>query len=283
MVLGITSLWSFSSFAADVDAGDYNSLPPGSNIFALTVLNNKAKGFYQNGEKTLDNAEFESQISVLRFVHFTQFGKYTIDPQFMVPIGSLKAKGDMSALGDTDGMGDLILANAIWLKNDTQNNKYFAITPMLTVPTGSYDADRPLNMGENRWKLTIQAGYTQPIMPKVTWDVVGDVTFYGKNDEYSSSRLEMEQDESYQLQSFLRYNVTPTFDFRVGASQTWGGETNINGVDQGDRTQVTKWSIGASWLALPSVSLLANYGKQTSVYSGFKEENQFNMRLVKVF
>ncbi|MHA4899871.1 transporter, partial [Enterococcus faecium] len=83
------------------------------------------------------------------------------------------------------------------------------ITPFLFLPTGGYDKNKALNLGENRWKLALQGGFITGLSDKLLLDVIGDVTVYGKNSEFGASNASMKQDASFQLQTFLRYNLTP--------------------------------------------------------------------------
>lgn len=272
-----------SAHAVDVDAGDYTALPAGTNLFLAYAQFASRDGVYAGGDEVVPGAELDSQVGILRGVHFMQLGKFIVDPQFLLPFGKLDAGGTTSALGDTSGIGDLILAATVWLVNDPDNKRYFGITPFLYLPTGSYDNNRALNLGENRWKFALQGGYIQGLGDKFSLDLIGDVTLYGKNDDFSANGVDMKQDASFQFQSFLRYHVTPTFDLRTGWSRTWGGETEVDGIDQGDRTQISKWQFGASWFVTPSVQLMANYGRDASVRNGFKEDNRINLRLLKVF
>ncbi len=269
--------------AVDVDAGDYTALPAGTNLFIAYAQFASRDGVYAGGNEAVPGAELDSQVGILRGVHFMQMGRFIVDPQFLLPFGKLDAGGTTSALGDTSGIGDLILAATVWLVNDPDNKRYFGVTPFLFLPTGSYDKNRALNLGENRWKFALQGGYIQGLGEKFSLDVIGDFTIYGKNDDFGATGVDMKQDASFQFQTFLRYHVTPTFDLRAGVSRTWGGETEVDGIDSGDRTQISKWQVGASYFVTPSVQLMANYGRDASVRDGFKEDSRINLRLLKVF
>ena len=276
-------LQSGQSLAVDVDAGDYTALPPGTDLAMLYYQPVTRDELYADGDKAPINAGLDSQVGIARYVHFMDIGGYTVDPQFLLPFGKLEGKDDTSFLGDASGLGDLILAATVWLVNEPEANTYFGITPFVIAPTGSYDNEDALNLGENRWQYILQAGYVTELMPNILVDLVGDVTFYGENDELGAAKDTLDQDPSYQLQGFLRYQMNPQWDIRTGISHTFGGETEVNGVSQDDEIETTKMTIGTAWFATPALQFKASYGTDLSVENGFKEKHRLNLRVLKAF
>lgn len=183
-----TPMASTAAWATDVDAGDYVALPPGSNLAIVYAQFAERDAIYAKGDKQPGDPGLDSTVFILRGVHYMDIAGLTVDPQFLLPLGQLEGKGDTHALGKSGGAaGDLILAATVWLVNKPKSNTYFGITPFVYVPTGSYDRTRPLNLGENRWKFVLQGGFVKGVTPKISIDLVGDVTFYGKNNDFGSS------------------------------------------------------------------------------------------------
>lgn len=269
--------------AVDVDAGDYTALPEGTNLGVVYYQHAERKSLYSDGHKVPIDARLDSDVGILRGVHFMKLGDYIIDPQFLLPFGSLRGKDDTKGLGNEKGTGDLILASTIWLVNDPAKRQYFGITPYVYAPTGSYDKDDALNLGENRWKYVLQAGYITGLTEKLTLDLVGDVTFFGKNDDFGPAGATLKQSAQYQGQAFLRYNFTDRFDVRAGVSRLWGGETKVNGVRMDDEPETSKFTVGASYFVTPGTQLMVNYGRDMSVENGFREEDRINLRLLQIF
>ncbi|KAA3654186.1 MAG: transporter [Proteobacteria bacterium] len=286
-VLGLAVAMSLAgvspAYAIDVDAGDYTALPEGTNLALVYYQNAERNKLFADGDKQSLDANLDSQVGILRYVHFTKLGGYTVDPQFLLPFGELKAGGDVSSLGEASGVGDLILAATVWLVNEPEQGTYFGITPFLYLPTGSYDKNDALNLGENRWKFALQAGYITSLTDTLKLDLIGDVTVFGDNTDFGAAGKTLEQDPQYQFQAHLRYQVSPVFDLRLGLSHTVGGETSVDGADQNDSTRTTKWSLGAGYFVTPTVQLLATYGQDVSVRNGFKENSRVNLRLLKLF
>lgn len=285
LCLALTSLLlgSGSANAIDIDAGDYTALPPGTNLAMGYYQFATRDALYSDGDKAPVNAGLDSHIGILRGVHFTEIGGYTVDPQFLLPVGKLKGKDDTSNLGEANGVGDLTLAATVWLINKPESNTYFGITPFVYVPTGSYDRNDALNIGENRWKYALQAGYITGLTSKISLDLAADITVYGDNDKFGSNSANLEQDPSYQFQGFVRYHMTSQWDLRAGVSHTLGGETSVDGIDQHDRMSHTKMTIGSAWFAMPGLQLMVNYGQDLSVKNNFKEQHRINFRILKAF
>lgn len=269
--------------ALDADAGDYTALPAGTNLALVYFQHATRDEFYVNGNKAPGRNRLDSDVGILRGVHFMDLGGYIVDPQFVLPFGKLKAKDDLSALGDTSGVGDLILGATLWLVNKPTTNTYFGVTPWLYAPTGSYDKNRALNLGENRWRYVLQAGFITGLTDKLLLDLIGDVTWFGRNDDFGPTGATLKQRAMYEFQAYLRYQLTPTWDVRMGALHYSGGETEVNGVMQNDRTRTTKFTIGSAVFVTPKIQLIANYGQDGSVRNGLRENNRLNLRFLTVF
>lgn len=276
-------LFASSASAFDVDAGDYTALPAGTTLAAVYYQHASRDALYAGGNKLPGSNRLDSDVGILRGVHYLNVGGFIIDPQFLLPFGSLKGKDSLAGLGQETGVGDLIIASTLWLVNKPETSTYFGITPFLQLPTGDYDKNRALNLGENRWRLTLQGGYITRLADKLLLDVIGDVTVYGKNDAFGPGGAKMTQKAQYQLQTHLRYNLSPSWDVRLGLSHVAGGETEVNDVAQSDRQRTTKFTVGSAYFITPTLQVLANYGRDVAVENGFREENRFNLRLLTLF
>ncbi|QLF93940.1 transporter [Pseudomonas sp. ABC1] len=279
----LPALWQTAQ-ALDVDAGEYTAaLPAGSSMLLLYLQHAERRSVYADGHKQPLRAGLDSEIGILRGAHYFEVGGYTLNTQFLLPFGRMEGQRDHKALGEASGIGDLILASSLWLVNDPERNRYWGITPYLYLPTGRYDRDDALNLGENRWKLNLQSGYVTGLSERLSLDLTGDVTLFGKNDDFTGQGLTLRQKPLWQAQSYLRYQVTPALSLHVGASRLWGGESRVEGRGQDDRPDTSKYLVGASYWLSPAVQVLANYGQDIAVENGFKENQRFNLRLLWAF
>ncbi len=277
-----TAMVALPAHAIDVDAGDYTALPAGT-VLGLGYYQHATRNkLYSGGDQVPINAGLDSDVGILRGVYFMDIGGYIVDPQFLLPFGKLKAKKDVSALGSESGLADLVLAATVWFTKPGAK-EHFGITPFVYVPTGSYDKNSPLNLGENRWKFALQAGWIKPLSDSVTMDLIADVTAFGKNDEFGATSSTLKQKALFQFQGWWRYHFSPAADVRLGLSHTTGGENKIDGVAQDDRTATTKLSLGGAYFVSAKTQLLATYGRDLKVREGFKENNRINLRLLQIF
>jgi hypothetical protein len=269
--------------ALDVDPGDYTPMPEGTKLGLLYLQHAERDEFYLDDDKVSDKYKLDSDVAILRGVRYQNIGGHLTNIQLLLPFGHLSAGGDIDALGSESGMGDPILANAIWINKEPSLSRSLAITQYLFLPFGEYDKDNLLNLGENRWKYVFQGGYMHGFSDNIVIDLVADVTFFGDNDDYTAADLTLEQDPQYQLQGFLRYKVGEKAALHVGYSRLWGGETEVDGVRLGDESNQEKMLAGGSYFVTPQTQVLATFGRDVSVESGFKEESRLNLRLLHVF
>lgn len=269
--------------ALDVDPGDYTPMPEGTKLGLLYLQHAERDEFYLDGDKLSDKYKLDSDVAILRGVRYQNIGGYLTNIQLLLPFAHLSAGGDIDALGSESGMGDPILANAIWIDKEPSLNRALGITQYLFLPLGEYDKDNPMNIGENRWKYVFQGGYMHGISNNIVIDLVADVTFFGDNDDYTPADLTLEQEQQYQMQGFIRYKTGDKSAIHVGYSRLWGGETEVDGVRLGDESNQEKMLAGGSYFVSPRTQLLATFGRDISVESGFKEESRLNLRLLHVF
>lgn len=279
---GLLGILAGPAAAIDVDAGDYTPLPAGTNLGLVYYQHAERDKLYADGERLPIKAGLDSDVGIIRGVHFMEIGGHIVDPQFLLPFGKLEAKDDLAALGDASGVGDLILAATVWFTKPTDKT-HFGITPFLFLPTGKYDNESALNLGENRWKFILQAGFITPVTEKLTMDLIADAQVHGENDDYGAASQTLKQEPLFQFQGWLRYHLTPAADLRFGLSHVSGGETRIDGLDQDNRVSTSKFSFGGSYFLSPTTQVMATYGRDISVREGFKESNRFNLRLLQVF
>jgi len=267
--------------AIDVDAGDYEVAPAGTNVFLLYVQHAVRDNAYAQGNHLPGRPRLTSDIGILRGVHYMKLGPFIAAPQVLLPFGKLDASRDIAALGSQSGVGDVIFSFPIWF-NEPGAQSQFGLAPYLIAPTGQYGRDKSLNIGENRWKFDLQAGYVQSITDTIRFDLVGDVQWNGKNNDYGSASQTLKQCALYNVQTFLRYKFAPGADVRIGLQHISGGENRVNGVNQLDRLSTTKLQIGGSYFFNPSQQITATYGRDISVRNGFKESNRLNLRFLQL-
>ena len=269
--------------AVEVAPGDYEQYPVGATIGALYYQHSTTNAAYAQGHKISSDFKLRSDVGILRLLHVIALSDtVTVDPQFLLPFGHVSSSGDASPLGNADGIGDLILAAPFKLRlNEARDT--LSLTPYLFVPTGTYDRDDPLNIGENRWKFELQGAYIKHFDAHWAVDLVGGATWYGDNDDYGPAGQKLEQDVSYAAQIMVRYMPDTATTFAVGVGRTWGGETEVARVDQDNRLGTTNLRLTATRFVTAQDQLQLQLGRDLSVDNGPKENLRINLRYAHIF
>lgn len=269
--------------AVEVTPGDYEQYPAGATIGVVYYQHSSTDALYAQGRESSADYNLTSDVGILRLLHVYQLSeRVTIDPQFLLPFGHVSSGADASALGSTSGVGDLILTAPIKYRlNDARDT--LSATAYLYVPTGSYDHNDSINLGENRWKVDVQAAYIKHFNENWAIDLVGDAIWYGDNDDYGAASARLEQDVSYAVQLMGRYMPDPGTSFGLGFGHSWGGETQVAGVAQDNRQRTTNVRLTATKFVTPKDQLQLQLGRDLSVDNGSRENFRMNLRYARVF
>ncbi|NTV09413.1 MAG: transporter [Zoogloea sp.] len=265
--------------AINTDPLDFVAAPAGTNLGLLYYDINSSGAQYTAGSRTGNNS-IKADVGIARFVHYTDVGGFIMSPQVLLPAASVSVNGGAGGLS-TDGLGDPILAAPLWLVNRPESRTYFALAPYLTLPLGSYDANRPLSVGENRWKFVLQPGLSMGIGRDWTFDLIGDVQVHGHNNDAAGGGT-LSQKPLYSVQPQLTYAAGEGYNLSLGAYRYWGGETTLRNVAQADRTNTTTvLGTVAYWIGKRD-NLQFQYRADTHIDNGAKT-NGFQFRLLHVF
>jgi len=112
----------------------------------------------------------------------------------------------------------------------------------VVAPTGSYDKDRLINVGANRWAIRAELGYLIPLRPKWIVEMALGAWFLGDDDDFLPGKRE--QDPILAFQIHLVRRIRPGFwvsldgNFFTGGRQTIAGNRLVD-VQQNSRLGVT--------------------------------------------
>tara|TARA_R110002167_G_scaffold140492_1_gene328302 strand:+ start:1008 stop:1895 length:888 start_codon:yes stop_codon:yes gene_type:complete len=272
-------------FAAQIntDPGDYRPLPGGFNLAVLYYQTTDYDKFYYEGEHIEEAPTLSTDVGLVRLVHYMEIGGFVIDPQLVIPYGSVKLNSGNSELS-ASGVGDPIVGATIWLYNNTETKAAFGITGWVSLPLGSYDEEQGgINIGENRYKFITQAAYVSPITDKFSLEIVGEYTVFGDNDDFGSSGITKQQDAQYGAQAHLSYHMTEATKLSFSYYHDFGAESEIEGVKQNDELNNSRFQVSAQHFLAPDWQAQLQYGRSISIESGFFEDSFVNLRLLKVF
>lgn len=209
----IGAMASTPALATDVDPGDYVALKPGTNMALLYGTYTDRDALQIPGEGMVKGGtDLQSVIGIARFVHFMKIGPFIVDPQIIVPFGTIydgHAAGQR--LKGTTGIGDVMPFATIWFvhHDDPAHGTYIGFSPIVSMPTGRYSHDRAANIGGNRFTYDMQIGVVQGLARNVAIEAYGDMTWYGHNSDYGTDRQTLTQNRTDSLQLWARYTLSP--------------------------------------------------------------------------
>jgi len=132
--------------------------------------------------------------------------------------------------------------------SDFKQDTMLSLLLGVSMPTGSYNDKRLLNMGENRWGLRTGVSFIQSLGEWVpgeitTLEILPSAWFYSSNDDFINNS-KLTQDTLYTLEAHLTRDISNRAFVSLDYSLNSGGETSINGVKQNDDMNVD--SLGAT-------------------------------------
>jgi hypothetical protein len=263
----------------DVLPTDYVAQKEGSTIITLYYFDSGFDGYYFH-ENKVSNETLYISTEVVRLSYATNLWGYTTALVGVV-IGSQAKVTDETSRG----FGDLRLGMTTWLINDSENKHYFAITPMISLPVGTYRPDETLNIGENRYKFTLNAGYINRLYQSNLGELFSESTlefaFYGDNSNYDSGK-KMEQDYSYAFTSYVRYKPFFRFGLFVGYQFNRGGDKILDGILQNNKTNNERFMLGTE-VIVNRTQIMFRYTQDTKIDNGFIMDRQFMARFLWAF
>ncbi|MEN5139401.1 transporter [Pseudomonas pudica] len=285
-MLSICLLWPVSrAHALGADIGDFAAPMPGHDLMALYMINSKNDDMYKNSQIIDNRAKLDVTTTILRYAHPTEVGNGMIINPSLVLTHQNMTPDNVAGLDHTSGMGDPFIGMPFWLLVDRAKREYLTIGPWLYLPLGEYDHKDFLNPGENRWKAVLQLGYQRGLGQHFDLDLLLEADFYGKNDAYGPDKLTRRQRPWYEAKGGLTYLFNDKGASQLGAGLyfDYGGETEIDGQQQGDQIRSRGFYVQGSTMLTQGDQLMVGLFRDLEVENGFKMSQQLRLRYLHVF
>jgi len=198
LCLGLTLFWASSACAVLVDPYDNFLAPDG--LYGLLYGN-----FYQadeitdsHGDKAVD-VDLTAKVSLLRGLKYFHLGKTAVALQVIIPFGEVK---ETKLLNEkSSGLGDVIFGPGVFLYADQTNNTYLSYWFYAFAPTGEWDKNQTINLGQNHWYFEHQLAFAK-MMGNFVYDM--NLNYYQHTEESDNNyqapdRFELEASLGYQL------------------------------------------------------------------------------------
>ncbi|MEP0201866.1 MAG: transporter [Halioglobus sp.] len=139
----------------------------------------------------------------------------------------------------------------------------------VSIPVGDYNPDNLINTGANRWMVRPGIGFSYNIQ-RWLFDMSTSVRFYEDNDDFFGGNRRA-QDPLYSLQAHAIYSLRKGSWISLNANYFGGGQTSLNGIDNDDEQEGSRWGVTYSMPITmhQSVKLYASTGVITRAGSDF--------------
>ena len=286
----------FAIWAIDLQPNDIVAPLPGKSHAMISYVNTDNSTYYRNGtvlttalpkSASLKSPDISTQTGILRVSTSYALSELPAISYLQLPYGTIKPAGSLANYQEDTGMGDLTFATAIWPYADRDKRRYFGVAGYLTAPTGSYNSQRLVNMGENRYKSDIQMGYQQAIVENLDGMIAVDTMWFGGNSQCAISclsarttTLNQKPLTTTQLGPIYKINQTYTLGysyFYVAGGATTVGSTYLNNVVNTQRYMLS----ALAYYPFGRISL--QYGRDMEIKNGFVETRRFILRFATEF
>lgn len=283
--LSLLGLTNASAAVNDVLPADYFPLAKGTSTLALYAYDRHASGPFADGTRQM-NGRLDTRIGVLRAGHFFELAGKPLSIIAVLPWAKTEAEplALSSALGgQATGLADLRLGATSWLVARREHGRFLGLTGIASFPTGDYDRHRIINIGENRYKFTLNLGWIESLGKSIFLELTPEAAWFGDNTDFDGHKR-LEQKPSYALTGVLRYRASPNWQFHVGGQINAGGETRIDHIDQDDAANNTRVMLGATLTSDDRKhQWIARLARDTTINGGFRTDSEFLLRYLWIF
>ncbi len=248
--------------AQDIEPRRWSHLPTGSHFIGIGYRYSRAD-ISLDPTLDLDDVESVQQDVVLSTVHAYAWGGKPVRLEFMLPYGAGRWEGLLSGVPASTRRTGLRDFNArismnLWgvpalsgpafarWQAEHPVRTTFGIAALVSAPTGEYQEERLLNLGNNRWVVRPQAGVLHT-RDRWQFELTGSVSVYGENDAYLETRTQ-QSDPLWFVQAHVIHTFRPGLWASVSWGRTQGGE---NRIDDQARDDLRRESYASLSLGLP--------------------------------
>ena len=279
------------SWAIDLQPNDVVAPPPDKTYAMISYFGTKNTTFYRNGNtvssRAFQNPVIENNSAILRVARSYNFFGLPAVSFFQMPYTQIAPSGSLSSMSGKSGFGDLTLATAVWPYANRESRTYLGVAGYVTLPVGSYENDRVLNLSENRYRFDLQIGFQKPIVGNLDGMIAVDTRWFSANNSCAAAcssltNVTLSQKPVTTLQIGPIYKINETFT--VGASYFYvsGGATTINGVTQDNPIRTQRFLL--SLLAYTKIGRFSvQYGRDMETENGFTQNRLLALRYMRSF
>jgi hypothetical protein len=278
-IFAMTTGFSMSAWAIDLQPGDATAPPPGLRSVQLSYLNAERVG--------ANNAKLDQTQVQFRYIQSFELNNQPALLYLHTGTGKTEPAGALAPYPADNGMIDTTLVLAYWPYVDRDSKTFVGVAGYLINPTGSYSSDRAFNMGENRYRWAGQIAYQTRIAPDLDWMSAFDTLWFGKNDASRSSTPgeglgALQQKALYSAQTGLLYHVNQRYSLAASYFYSQGGETIFNGMAKNNEIKSHRYQVSA--IRNTSIGRFTlQYGQDIDNNASLEDKQRVFLRYTKFF
>jgi len=197
----------------------------------------------------ISGAKLDLNVGVLDYTRSVNFLRRYAWIEASLPIAGLAGavtgttlQGSVTGAGDSTYVFGALLKGAPALSlqefSTYDPTTTFGVSVTVTAPTGSYDANRVLNLGSDRWSFKPEIAVSHPFGPNHNWEVDGyaNAYFFTNNTSYHGREI-LRQEPITGFEGHLSYSFTSNVWASVDARYALRGDTLVDGGDQQNSQQ----------------------------------------------
>jgi len=230
------------------DPRNYENTPVGINQLELSYG-------YVHANTSIDTslvitgAKFDLSQGALAYTRYFGFLHRLMWVEAGIPIAGLGGSiSGTNIQGSATGTGDSTYTMALLLKGGpalsmAQFDGYkpttiLGVSLIITAPTGSYNPDKILNLGSDRWSLKPEIALSHPFGPGRKWDFDGyaNAYFYTDNTSYHGKEV-LRQEPLPGLEGHISYSFNDSLWASFDTRYSFRGATLVNGITQNNTQQ----------------------------------------------
>ena len=280
--ISILFLLANNAWGIDLQPGEIVAPQADKSFVQVSYVYNKYNGQYKDSIKQAGDFRYNTPQELVRVAHSFQLAEMPAIIYAQASHSKIDLKGDFSGYKEVSGIGDTSFLLAVWPYANRETNTFFGIGAYLTTPTGSYDNNRVFNLGENRFKYALQAGYQTPLMESIDLMAAIDGVVYGDNKSYGSNKQKLSQENLYTAQLGIRYKLNPEYHFGFNLYHTEGGNQEIDDISTNNGIVLNRYQFTVT-RNFSSGRLTLQYGQDLDTRNGIKEESRSIIRYTIAF
>jgi hypothetical protein len=238
-LLGISL--SGSAIAQELEPGAYTVSPVGVNVFNLGYVFNDGDVAF-DPSLPIEDGSATIHTTILSYGRSMDLAGRSATALVALPIISGHLEGlylDERAVADRNGFGDLRIRVGVNLYGSParrmpefaragQARLNVGASLMIVAPTGEYDSQRIVNLGNNRWAFKPEAAIIRNVGPWM-FEIYGGAWLFTDNDNYVNGQTRSQKPLA-SAQFSLRRTFRPGLWVSANVNYYTGGRTNVGGL-----------------------------------------------------